>query len=210
MGLTRPVSDITFDPAVGRFRASNGRYVAEATVRKTIDQIADGTAEQMAAVAQRLVDGTATVAEWQADMRRLVKESHGATSIIATGGRKAMTPTDWGHLGQTVRREYRYLNEFAAGLADGTVSLDGRVVSRAKMYGQSSRVTYENVKGRGDRARGYSEEKNVLHASESCASCVAESARGWVTAGELVPVGSRSCKSNCRCTVQRRKAEVAA
>lgn len=201
---------LTFDESTGRYRASNGRFVRESVVRETVDAIADGVAEQMAAIAQRMVDGTATVAEWQGEMRRLVKLAHGGTTIIATGGRQAMTFADWGSLGQTVRREYRYLNEFAAGLADGSIALDGRVVSRSQMYGQASRITFETVRAKGDRARGYTEEKNMLHASESCAGCVAETARGWVSAGELVPPGSRSCRSNCRCTVTRRKAEVAA
>lgn len=123
-----------------------------------------------------------------------------------------MTPQRWGAIGPAVREQYQYLRDFAAQIASGEQPLNGSLPARARQYGQSSRVQFERVRGEGQQRRGYQSERNVLHAGESCASCRAQTARGWVPIGSLVPVGSRTCRGNCKCEIRYRRepAELAA
>jgi predicted ABC-type ATPase len=44
-------------------------------------------------------------------------------------------------------------------------------------------------------------EKSVLHPAEHCQQCITESDAGFRPIGEMVPIGSRTCGRNCRCTV---------
>lgn len=69
------------------------------------------------------------------------------------------------------------------------------------MYGQQSRVAFERAYNRDQSQRGYRYERNMLHATEHCAVCVEQTGRGWVPIGTLVPIGSRTCRSNDRCTL---------
>lgn len=196
----------SFEEAAGRFRdAKTGRFVKDSTVRATVDQIADRASEQMATISRSLVEGKTTLAAWEADMRRLVKDSNSATAVIANGGFEQMSRGKWGAVGMTIRQEHEYLHAFAQDIESGAQKLNGQIVSRARQYGQNARTTFENTIARGDRARGYTSERNILSPGKNCAGCEGEAARGWVGMGELIPIGSRTCKSNCRCRVERRK-----
>jgi hypothetical protein len=47
--------------------------------------------------------------------------------------------------------------------------------------------------------------RRVLHASESCAGCVAEAAKGDQAIDEVAPIGSQECRVNCLCEILYRK-----
>jgi hypothetical protein len=138
----------------------------------------------------------------------IIKSSHVAAGVVAAGGRAQMTPSAYGFLGSEIRAQYGYLAQFAARIDAGAIPLDGRLIARAGMYGQHARVTYEAVRRRDQRERGYRFEKNMLHARESCTQCVGLSRLGWVEIGSLPPIGARRCLARCRCTISYRKAPV--
>jgi hypothetical protein len=73
-------------------------------------------------------------------------------------------------------------------------------------YAQAGAVTYEAIQAREAASRGQTEERNVLHAAESCSQCRTLAAAGWVALGTLPPVGARICRGQCRCTIARRGA----
>jgi hypothetical protein len=199
----------TFDTARGRYRdAGTGRLVSEGRVRLAVDAVADHASDRMADLTAQLVRGEVTLERWQAGMMALTKQSHVAAGVVAAGGRAQMTPAAYGFLGSELRAQYGYLTSFAAAIAAERVSIDGRLVARAGMYGQHARATYEAVRRRDQRERGYRFEKNILHSRESCGQCVALSSRGWVEIGSLPPIGSRTCLARCRCTISYRKAPV--
>lgn len=204
---------LSWNEQAGRFVDARGRFVAESSVRATIDVIADGSSARMAQAAQAMLDGTMSLAEFQASLMHTSKLAHVATATIANGGAARMTPSDYLSSAREIKSQYRYAREFAAQIADGRQPLNGTVVSRARQYGQSARGHFEREYGRGQRARGFRFERNHLRSGESCSGCRAESARGWVPTGSLVPVGHRvPCRVQCKCVVQYRRdaAEAAA
>ncbi len=103
--------------------------------------------------------------------------------------------------------EIRYLDRFADDVAAGRVLRDGRFGRRAALYGSAGWGFYMALRGREARRRGYEEERNVLDpGAEHCDECVGETDRGWLPLGELIPVGSRQCRSGCRCYIEYRNA----
>jgi hypothetical protein len=112
-----------------------------------------------------------------------------------------MTSSHYGYLGHQIRDQYAYLRDFANGIADGSVPLDGRLIARAGMYGQAARTTFNAVIARDQPARGYVAERNVLGSAEHCAACESESARGWVPIGSLSIPGTRTCLGRCHCRI---------
>lgn len=206
------MASLTWNESAGRFVDARGRFVSEQAVRAVIDNIADGASERMAALSRTMLAGDLSLAEWQAGCMRTIKLSQLATSTIAHGGAARMDFSRYGAAGREIRIQYDYLRTFAAQVASGEQPLNGGLLSRARQYGQASRVTFEREYGRDQQARGYQSCRNVLHAGESCAQCRSEAARGWVAVGSLVPVGRRTCRSNCRCSISYRRepAELAA
>lgn len=200
------MADLTFG-ADGFYRDAAGRAVSDARVRATVDAIADGAASKMAASAQALLDGNLSLAAFQADLMRTLKTAHIAVAVIGNGGAASMTSTDWLFSARAIKAQYTYATAFADQVADGSQPLDGTLRSRAAQYGHAARTHYESERARLMSRQPSMLERNVLHASESCSGCRAESARGWVSAGTLVPIGSRSpCQSRCRCSISYARA----
>ena len=196
----------TFDPVSGRYRAPDGRYLPETQVRTWLDTVADAASGRLQTLTGRLQNGQMPLAEWQAAMMAELKNLHLASAMAAHGGRDQMSKSDSGYVGSLLKKEYGFMRTWAAQIADGTAPLDGRLPARARQYGQSARATFEQVRARDDRARGFDEERNVLHSADPCRECPALSARGWVAIGELPMPGARSCARNCKCTMKRRRA----
>jgi hypothetical protein len=196
---------LSYDRRLGRYRDDVGRLVSDSRIRLAVDAVADAASDRMADVTERLITGDVTLARWQTGMLAVIKHSHIAAGVVAQGGRAQMTPSTYGYLGSEIRAQYAYLRAFGAQIAAETVPLDRRLVSRAGMYGQHARVTYESIRARDAAARGYVQERNILHAKESCDQCITLTQRGWVPTGSLPPIGARSCLARCRCTISRRK-----
>jgi len=202
--------DLRWDDTSGRFRDGSGRYISERSVRAVVDQVADQASARLAASAQAMLDGTKSLATFQAEAMATIKQAHVATAVIAHGGAEQMTFSRYGSVGNEIKSQYQYMRGMAEDIASGRQPLNRTIVSRAAMYGQASRITYEKTRNAGQRQRGYAWERNVIHSGETCSGCRAQSARGLVPIGSLVPVGSRTCLSRCRCTLSYARTNEAA
>jgi hypothetical protein len=191
----------TWSESAGRYRGNRGHFVSERTVRDVVDGIADAASARMAQASERLLNGEMSLGTWQAEMQATIKLAHVSAAILAHGGAEQMSFSRWGAIGPTVRDQYGFLREFAAQVADGRQPMNGSLPARAKQYGQAARTQFERVRGEGQQERGYQFERNVLSSAEHCSECRAQTARGLVPIGTLVPVGQRICRSNCRCSI---------
>jgi hypothetical protein len=191
-----------FNDQAGRFVNERGQFVAESTVRRVVNGIADAASDGLAQASLRLLDGELSLAAWQAEAMRTIKLSQVATATIAHGGAARMGPAQYGAAGREIRNQYEYLRTFAEQVASGEQPLNSALTARARQYGQAARVTFEREYRRDQQRRGYQSEQNVLAPAEHCAQCREQSARGWVPVGSLVPVGQRICRANCRCSLR--------
>lgn len=195
----------TFDDRAGRYRNGAGRFVSEARVRAVIDDIADAASERLAQASARLLAGDLSLAAWQIEAQQIIRTSHVAAAMLAHGGAEQMSFAKFGAIGPVVKSEYLYLRQFAEQIADGRQPLNGSLTARARQYGQASRAHFERIRTEAQQQRGFQSCRNRLHAGESCSQCKAESARGWVAIGDLVPVGQRICRAQCKCSVEFRR-----
>lgn len=196
---------LTWSESDGRFRNERGQFVSPASVRAVIDAIADGASARMADAAQRMLAGNLSLAEFQAELMRMAKLAHVAAATVANGGQARMTPSAYGRVGAAIKAQYRYAQGFAQAVADGTQPLDGTLAARARQYGHAARVYFEAEQLRSMQARRVLC-RNRINSGESCVGCRAESAKGWVTPAEMIPIGSRHpCLSRCRCTISYSK-----
>jgi hypothetical protein len=196
----------------GRYRDARGRYVADSTVRRVVDQVADEASARLARAAQRLLDGEISLASFQLELMQTAKAAMLAGGILARGGAAQMRPADYLAAAREIKRQYQYAREFADQVADGRQPLNGTIVSRARQYGQAARGHYAREWGRGQQQRGYQSVRNVLAPAEHCQQCRSLAARGWMPLDEMVPIGERTCRGNDRCRLEYRRepAEVAA
>jgi hypothetical protein len=205
------VATYRWNDRAGRYINERGVFVSERTVRAVVDGIADAASARIAQASERLLNGEMSLGAWQSELQNVIRLSHLATATIAAGGAEQMTFSRYGSVGNEIKSEYQFLRGFAEDIASGRQPMNGSLTARARQYGQASRSTFEEARRRDQIMRGYQFERNVLHAGESCSECKAQTGRGLVPIGTLVPVGSRICRSNCRCSISyQRDAEAAA
>lgn len=197
-----PDQSYGFDRASRRFRdVTTGRWVSEREVRDGVDRVADLASRRLGDSAARYRAGQITIGQFQAETMQTIKDSQVAAALAAYGGRREMTPQRWGLVGAQIKVQYQYARGMVADILDGRQRLNGRLDARSRQYGQAARSLYENIRRRESAEAGMLLERNHLHASESCDQCRAMSAAGVVPIGTLIPIGQRTCRSSCRCTL---------
>lgn len=197
----KAVSPYRWNERAGRYINSAGRFVTRAEIRSALDGAIQSAQGTIRSLAEQLRTGQISLAEWQISMAQEIKSAHLASAAVARGGFAQLTQSDLGRAGQLIRRQYEYLGNFARQIERGEVVLDGRFLNRAALYGEAPRATYHVFDSLEQAQHGYEWEENVLNAAESCAECIAETERGRVPIGELIPIGARTCLANCKCDI---------
>lgn len=181
---------------------------------------------KMDELANDLKSGEISLSEWQASMRDVVLAELTAAMILARNGRENITQSDWGYVGAQAKKQYQFIDGFAAEIAaDPAAWLTGnRLNARVALYNQIGYVALEDDLKREKLKGGYTEERRVLtggaehchdteargankkhKAREARPGCVELSKLEWQPIGTLPPIGDASCWSNCRCIFQYRK-----
>lgn len=199
-------SRFRYNAAAGRYVDKAGRFVAQAAVREALDAAITAQSRLMAKLAGDLRSGRISRKRWLLEMRQAVKSVHLTSAALAKGGWAQMAPADYGRAGRAIRDQYAYLRRFEQQIAAG-LPLDGRFLARIQLYVEAGRGTYHATERAEQERRGRRQERNVLNPADHCegaGSCVAETARGWVTIGRLIPIGQRLCRARCKCTLEYR------
>lgn len=178
-----------------------GRPVPAHVVRRQLDKVITGLEKETAALSE---NKDLAPSAWALGVARISKITALVGAAFATGGWLLIAPT-LPAVEADIADELDYLDGFADEVAAGQTPRDGRFIRRAMLYAAAGFSFYLALRGDRARAQGYTEEmSNLDPAAEHCNSCVEEADRGWVPLGELVPVGDRDCRSNCRCWITYR------
>lgn len=118
-----------------------GTFVSQAQMVTLRDAFIGEQKQRMNSWATELSSGRITVQQWTLLMRDEIKTNHIAQYLLAHGGRDTMTQADWGRLGQTIRQQYGYLQNFAQQVANGDLT-EAQIAARARMYVESSSQSF--------------------------------------------------------------------
>ena len=185
-----------------------GVFVSRAAVSAGLESVMDVSALRMNALTQRLIDGGISLADWQTGMMQQIKTAHVASAALSNGGWAQMTQSDWGATGQLIKEQYKYLENYAAEIANGTQALDGRALVRSDLYADAANTTYSAMQTRSYTADGFEEERRELEVKDggNCDDCIEYANEGWQPIGTLPEPGDDSqCSKRCRCRKIRRR-----
>lgn len=207
------VPEYFWNQAAGRYASrTTGRFVGQTTIRGELDKAIDNVTERLVSLSRDFRSGKIDGRTWQIESMSLIKQTHLLGAALEKGGWNQLTQSDFGRIGSIVKGEYKYFNNLVSQLESGQQRLDGTLDSRMRLYGQAGRDTY-HVFEREDRfTQGYDLERRILHGRDSCKTskrpgCIDEAAKGWQEIGKMVPIGSCTCLSNCRCSVSYRNSK---
>lgn len=163
-----------FDRTVNRYRdESTGRFLAKKTVTSLRDRVLDTASKEARTLAEQAAKGTITPETFRAGMRELLRNVHGSEAIFGRGGVHAMTPADWGRLGQTLKGEYAYLEGFVADIA--TLSPE-QAMARAQLYMGAAVQSYE----KGVAASFGIEDSLPVYPGDGSTRCLGNCRCSWV------------------------------
>lgn len=193
-----------YEVKLRRYRNTRtGRFVGPQQMRELRDTFTRAMYDDATGLIDRLATKQVKLNAALAEARGIVRAVQIDNYVMARGGRKRMTSTDWGRLGALIKSEYGYLQNFFKDIQDGKVSQAG-AVHRMRMYVDAGREAYNLGERVAAKEAGLREERNVLSNAEHCAGCIAETQRGWVAIGKLKPLGTRDCRRNDRCDIEYR------
>lgn len=195
---------LAFDGRTGRYHEKDtGRFVKQAFVVKTLEGLIADSRSHIETIAGDLKSGKLTLREWRTDMLQTIKTVHTAEYAVANGGWYGMTQSMYGRLGNVLKVQYAYLNNFVTEIQqkyDSAQDLDGRFTVRAQSYADAGRATYQQARREQQMRAGMTEEKRVLESgAKHCATCLSEAAKGWRPIGTLKTIGDSECQVGCQC-----------
>lgn len=191
-----------------------------AVIAKTRTELDRDTAMMLA--------GALTLAEWQDRLLATIKNLHLSFAIVGVGGRVNLPPQQLIRtreavpgdmlaivtLADLIAYQFGRARRFASDIEDHNerANTDEKIERRARMYATAGYPTYQMLLGIAALIAGFTEELNVLSIAEHCKSeagdpvedCPTQTDKGWVTIGELVPIGLRLCSFNCLCSTKYR------
>ena len=189
-----------WNAGLGRFiDARSGRMVPFKDVRNALERVMQAGRRNIRQYSEALVNGDITLAQWQRGMAAEIKTLHVTAALSAKGGYQAMAPRDWALAEREIERQMRYLSRFKDDIRSGDQELDGRLVTRADLYGQAPRGTFEELKRATAEVKAYNAERRVLGVADHCATCLVEAGKGWQPLGTLRRIGDSECVTNCHC-----------
>lgn len=131
-----------YDDAIHAWRsAATGRAVSTAAIQAEVQAHVEAGQAVIEELTVELNAGDITLPEWKMAVAHELKDMHGSFAMYGAGGRDAMSPSMWGRVGGNLADEYKHLQDFADGIANGTVS-PAQALARAKAYGRASEQAY--------------------------------------------------------------------
>lgn len=163
---------------------------------------------------QRLREGQITLSEWQQFMEAEIKQGTLAATALERGGFDQLTAADYGRAGRRLYNpsatsrddpdygQYQYLRDWLRELEAGANPTDGR----ARLYARAIRAHYHDAQRLHMRRQGFTEERFLLNARDSCrdedgprGGCFERAEAGWSPVGTFAGIGQANCLANCRC-----------
>lgn len=89
--------------------------------------------------------GDWTVRRWELEIRDRLKRVYLAEYMLGRGGKNAMTPADYGRVGNMLRDQYEFLRGFALDVQAGTMS-EAQIAARTQLYHESAIQAFERGK----------------------------------------------------------------
>src|SRR4051794_18174699 len=102
-----------YDPKARRFVKPDGRVISREKVRGLIDALTETVQKDAKSIASKFERGDITLAQFEIEMRSLLKSGHIIAASIGRGGRARLTQADWGRVGYKIKWQYGYLSKFA-------------------------------------------------------------------------------------------------
>lgn len=136
-----------YDKATKSFVDEFGRLMGEAELAEVRDHYLDSMSELLESYGKNLAEGRWPISQYEAEMRRRLKDAHIAEYVLGRGGVAQMTPSDYGKIGSTLKKQYKYLRRFLDDVEAGDETR-GEANNRARNFLGAARQSFSQGRGK--------------------------------------------------------------
>ncbi len=196
--------DYLFNPKTQRYHykqgAGRGQFVPATAIKFMMERNIEATQGDIKTIGELLVNGKISLSTWEEMTAIALKNLHIQSYLLGRGGKGSMSQRDYGLIGNRLKKEYKYLREFAKEIQTTGVS-KADFFRRLEMYSNAGSGQHEKARTEGHKKAGYSWECRVRTKKESCQPCITYEGMGWQPIDTLPnPTERCECGSNCGCT----------
>lgn len=197
----------TYVREMRRYRNNEtGKFVNRKTVLAYVDEITFASDDKVAALKKQYDEGTISAKDFGAKMKTEIKKGHVAEACLGKGGRENMSKSDWGVVGRTLRKQYKYMDGFVKDLEAGRYEPgSGAIEVRAQMYMRAVRQSYEKA-----YAASWGVRNLPAYAGDGQSPCRTSCRCGWTftVLGDETHAKWNAVSDKVICPVCRTRAEV--
>ena len=206
-GLIDNSSEYKFD-LTRRVWMKAGKAIDPLVIRnRAIEPFLNNMRILMRETSEQLQRGEISLAEWQIKTAQYVKVCQVAPALIANGGVKSTSPTDYEKIALFILLMLVFLSGFAEDIDNGKQPFNGLLLSRTDLYAKAGRDAYEemvryeaqNYLGRQYERRVLDENANHCHSVDGWLGCPELAEMGWKRIGTLPRIYDTPCRTNCAC-----------
>lgn len=190
-----------WDSSKATYRNARGKEIPYAKVRQSVESVVDDTKLKLRNLTTSRNEGKITLQSWTTQAEPLLKKTFASVAQIGAGGKEQMTASLNGQLGAKVRFQMQHFKSFWLDVEAGKLS-DAAILARMDMYSDAAVGVYESIRQSVMLAAGYTECLNILGSQNSCDEC--PTLTHWMPIEDMPPIGSRTCLSRCRCSLEYR------
>ncbi|MBN1430455.1 MAG: hypothetical protein JXB07_18945 [Anaerolineae bacterium] len=121
--------------------AGSRRFVSKNNITGELDRLKAASIRTLEQMTRQLYSGAIDLQQWQLAVAAELKDAHLANAMFARGGKSAMNSQALGRVGGNLADEFRWLQQFAEGIAGGRVS-EAQAIYRIGNYGRACEQAY--------------------------------------------------------------------
>jgi hypothetical protein len=191
---------LQFDQSTHRYRnLKTGRFVRREEVLRLVDAEVLRLETRLKGHARLLINNKIDIGEFQARMAQSLKDSHIRLAMLGAGGEKSMNPQQYGHLGQGLKKQYKFLYQFGKDLEGGNLS-EKRILARSAQYAQSANTAFHQAEFTARGKQGFYAKRLLDPQAKHCPECIGYQRLQWTLISLVTPPGVNcTCGGRCRC-----------
>jgi hypothetical protein len=206
-GLLDGRNGFTYNPATGRYMRGRAR-VSDSQLRGYVRNVSVEAEKEMKKTTQQLIAGIIIAAVWYDRMHSLMEALYRTIWLLSIGGFAFDDDRQRNAFYLFVLLQFNWLGNFYYQIRNGAQPLNGLAMNRAGLYASYGNGLWQNVQleqkireGKREARRILGSNENHCHDDGNRRGCIELAAVGWQPIGQMVPIGSTTCYTNCLCRI---------
>jgi len=175
-----------------------GKKITEKDLQKLNERRSTALLKTLNDITFKYNSGLIDIDTWEKQFRSAVVQAHIQQYTLGVGGKNNLNEIDRLRLAQEIDFQKGRVSALKQDILRGQSKQ--RIAYRNQMFSTSIKGSFELGKTAAHSRAGFTLERRIRTATESCQACIFYASVGWVVIGTLpAPTKRCECRANCKC-----------